>query len=168
MSSVWKAIRAVCMTMSKHFSLHPYHPLLRLCAMKAIMVALKPAPFGQQPILPGYKNGMTGRAWSPWPRKEKSVIRWVKKLACHQQSWCRWSAAIRTRSTGALGDWKWVLDIAFDEDNNRTRKGHSAANFAVIRHIALTKSKPKKPPKWVSKSNAGWDDRYLLRILGLN
>ena len=43
----------------------------------------------------------------------------------------------------------WVLDIAFDE----TRKGHSAANLAVIRHIALTKSKPKKLPKSVSKSN---------------
>jgi predicted transposase YbfD/YdcC len=47
----------------------------------------------------------------------------------------------------------WVLDIAFDEDSNRTRKGHSAANLAVIRHIALTKSKPKKLPKSVSKSN---------------
>ncbi|MDO9469224.1 MAG: ISAs1 family transposase [Nitrosomonas sp.] len=28
----------------------------------------------------------------------------------------------------------WVLDIAFDEDRNRTRKGHSAANLATIRH----------------------------------
>ena len=31
----------------------------------------------------------------------------------------------------------WVLDVAFDEDRNRTRKGHSASNLAVIRHIAL-------------------------------
>jgi predicted transposase YbfD/YdcC len=31
----------------------------------------------------------------------------------------------------------WVLDIAFDEDSDRTRKGHSAANLATIRHIAL-------------------------------
>jgi predicted transposase YbfD/YdcC len=31
----------------------------------------------------------------------------------------------------------WVLDIAFDEDSNRTRIGHSTANLAIIRHIAL-------------------------------
>ncbi|MGH8556149.1 MAG: ISAs1 family transposase [Methylococcales bacterium] len=41
----------------------------------------------------------------------------------------------------------WVLDIAFDEDNNRTRKGHSAANFAVIRHIAVNLIKRKNPRK---------------------
>jgi len=31
----------------------------------------------------------------------------------------------------------WVLDSAFDEDSNRARKGNSAANMAVVRHIAL-------------------------------
>jgi predicted transposase YbfD/YdcC len=31
----------------------------------------------------------------------------------------------------------WVLDVAFGEDGNRTRKGHSADHLAVIRHIAL-------------------------------
>jgi len=31
----------------------------------------------------------------------------------------------------------WVLNIAFNEDSNRTRKGHSTENLAVIRHIAL-------------------------------
>jgi predicted transposase YbfD/YdcC len=31
----------------------------------------------------------------------------------------------------------WVLDITFDEDSTRTRKGHSAANLATIRHAAL-------------------------------
>ncbi|MGZ4997481.1 MAG: ISAs1 family transposase, partial [Methylobacter sp.] len=41
----------------------------------------------------------------------------------------------------------WVLDIAFDEDSNRTRKGHSAANLAVIRHIALNLIKAEKKSK---------------------
>jgi predicted transposase YbfD/YdcC len=41
----------------------------------------------------------------------------------------------------------WVLDIAFDEDSNRTRKGHSAANLAVIRHIALNLIKAEKTSK---------------------
>lgn len=38
----------------------------------------------------------------------------------------------------------WVLDVAFDEDSNRTRTGHSAANLAVIRHIALNLIKAEK------------------------
>lgn len=31
----------------------------------------------------------------------------------------------------------WVLDIAFDEDHNRTRKGDGAENLSTIRRIAL-------------------------------
>ena len=65
----------------------------------------------------------------------------------------------------------WVLDIAFDEDSNRTRKGHSAANFAVIRHIALNLIKAEKTAKVggkIKRLKAGWDNDYLLRILGVN
>jgi predicted transposase YbfD/YdcC len=65
----------------------------------------------------------------------------------------------------------WVLDIAFDEDSHRTRKGHSAANFAVIRHIALNLIKTEKTAKVgvkIKRLKAGWDTFYLLRILALN
>lgn len=65
----------------------------------------------------------------------------------------------------------WVLDVAFDEDSNRTRNGHSAANLAVIRHIALNLIKAEKTAKVgvkIKRLKAGWDDNYLLRILGLN
>lgn len=41
----------------------------------------------------------------------------------------------------------WVLDVAFDEDGNRTRKGHSDANLSVIRHIALNLIKTEKTSK---------------------
>lgn len=41
----------------------------------------------------------------------------------------------------------WVLDVAFDEDSNRTRKGHSASNMSVIRHIALNLIKSEKSSK---------------------
>jgi predicted transposase YbfD/YdcC len=57
----------------------------------------------------------------------------------------------------------WVLDIAFDEDSNRTRKGHSAANFAVIRHIALNLIKAEKTAKVgikIKRLKAGWDNNY--------
>ena len=64
----------------------------------------------------------------------------------------------------------WVLDIAFDEDSNRTRNGHSAANLAVIRHIALNLIKAEKTAKVgvkIKQLKAGWDNNYLLHILGL-
>lgn len=63
----------------------------------------------------------------------------------------------------------WVLDIAFDEDSNRTRKGYSAANLAVIRHIALNLIKNEKSSKVgvkIKRLKAGWDNDYLLRVIG--
>ncbi len=47
----------------------------------------------------------------------------------------------------------WVLDVAF-EDSNRTRKGCSAANLAVIRHIALNLIKTEKTANMGVKLNA--------------
>lgn len=64
----------------------------------------------------------------------------------------------------------WVLDIAFDEDQNRTRKGNSAANLAVIRHIALNLLKNEKSSKVgikTKRGKAGWSKQYLLKVLGL-
>jgi len=62
----------------------------------------------------------------------------------------------------------WVLDQAFDEDAHRTRVGNSAANMAVIRHIALNLIKNEKTSKVGVKTKrlkAGWDENYLLKIL---
>jgi predicted transposase YbfD/YdcC len=62
----------------------------------------------------------------------------------------------------------WVLDVAFDEDRNRTRQGHSAANLAVIRHIALNLLKNESSRKVgikVKRKRAGWDNDYLLRLI---
>ena len=65
----------------------------------------------------------------------------------------------------------WVLDQAFDEDDQRTRVGHSAANMAVMRHIALNLLKTEKTAKVGVKTKrlkAGWDNEYLLKVLYLN
>ncbi|MDQ6989586.1 MAG: ISAs1 family transposase, partial [Mariprofundaceae bacterium] len=62
----------------------------------------------------------------------------------------------------------WVLDCAFDEDSNRTRKGNSAANMAVVRHIALNLIKADISSKIGIKNRrlkAGWDNDYLERLL---
>jgi predicted transposase YbfD/YdcC len=63
----------------------------------------------------------------------------------------------------------WVLDVAFREDANRSRSGHSAENLAVLRRLALNLLR-REPSRKVgikaSRLKAGWDNAYLLRVLG--
>lgn len=64
----------------------------------------------------------------------------------------------------------WVLDVAFDEDSNRTRIGNSAANLGIVRHIALNLIKNEKSSKVgvkTKRAKAGWNNLYLLKILGI-
>jgi predicted transposase YbfD/YdcC len=64
----------------------------------------------------------------------------------------------------------WVLDVVFKEDENRTRAGHAQENLAIIRHIALNLIKQEKTKKGSIKGRrkcAGWDNNYLLTILGV-
>ena len=69
---------------------------------------------------------------------------------------------------GVENNLHWVLDQAFDEDAHRTRVGNSAANMAIIRHIALNLIKNEKTSKVGIKTKrlkAGWNEDYLLKIL---
>lgn len=62
----------------------------------------------------------------------------------------------------------WVLDVVFREDDSRMRVGHSAQNFAVVRHLALNLLKQEKTLKVGTKAKrmkAAMDDSYLLEVL---
>ncbi len=62
----------------------------------------------------------------------------------------------------------YVLDVAFGEDDNRTRKGNAAVNQSVVRHFSLNLLKREKTAKVGIKTRrkmAGWDDKYLLKVL---
>ncbi len=62
----------------------------------------------------------------------------------------------------------WVLDIAFREDESRVRTGHAAQNLAVLRRLALNLLRRERSTTVGIKAKrlkAGWDERYLLRIL---
>ncbi len=62
----------------------------------------------------------------------------------------------------------WVLDVAFAEDQSRSTSGYSGENLAVIRHLALnllTQDKSAKGGIRAKRLKAGWDDRYLLKVL---
>jgi predicted transposase YbfD/YdcC len=63
----------------------------------------------------------------------------------------------------------WVLDVAFNEDASRVRKDHGASNLSTLRHMAVNLLKQEKTAKVGVKNkrlSAGWDNDYLLQVLG--
>jgi predicted transposase YbfD/YdcC len=62
----------------------------------------------------------------------------------------------------------WSLDISFNEDACRIRKGHGAENFSRLRRIALNLLRAEQSHKVGIKNKrlrAGWDEDYLLKVL---
>lgn len=87
------------------------------------------------------------------------------------------SALAATRSHwGIENQLHWVLDVAFREDECRVRAANAGENFAVIRHFAVnlikaTKSGSKKNDAlgvYNKRLLASWNDKYLLRVLGIH
>jgi predicted transposase YbfD/YdcC len=65
---------------------------------------------------------------------------------------------------------QWVLDIAFREDNSRARLGHAGSNLALVRKIALnllTQEKTSRRSVAGKRLKAGWNEKYLLKIIGV-
>lgn len=62
----------------------------------------------------------------------------------------------------------WSLDVCFGEDQSRARIGNAAENLSRVRRLALTLLKQEKTAKVGVKAKrlmAGWDEKYLLRVL---
>lgn len=62
----------------------------------------------------------------------------------------------------------WVLDMAFDEDRSRIRRGHGPDNFALLRKIALILLKREKTLRRGlegKRKRAAWDHDYVLKVL---
>jgi predicted transposase YbfD/YdcC len=62
----------------------------------------------------------------------------------------------------------WVLDVHFDEDGNRARMDNAPENLAILRRLALNilRSHPNSTPVRRKIKRAGWDDSFLLAMLG--
>ncbi len=63
----------------------------------------------------------------------------------------------------------WALDVSFGEDLDRKRAGHAAQNFSLLNRIALNLLKQDKTCELGIKGKrlkAGWDNEYLLQLLG--
>jgi predicted transposase YbfD/YdcC len=62
----------------------------------------------------------------------------------------------------------WVLDVSFREDENRSRKDHTAENLAWLRRltVSLLAQDEEKVGVACKRKMAGWDDEYLLQVAG--
>ena len=64
----------------------------------------------------------------------------------------------------------WSLDMSFNEDNCRVRKGNAAGNLSIIRHIALNLLKHESSAKVgikIKRRKAGWSQQYLAKVLAI-
>jgi predicted transposase YbfD/YdcC len=62
----------------------------------------------------------------------------------------------------------WVLDVTFDEDRSRIKKGNAPENFGLLRRLALCLLKKESSSKRSIKGRrlrASWDQGYLQRVL---
>jgi len=62
----------------------------------------------------------------------------------------------------------WQLDVTFQEDQCRVRKGHADANFSILRRTALSLLKQEHTLKVGIKNKrlaAAWDETYLEKVL---
>ena len=81
----------------------------------------------------------------------------------------------KTAAEAIRGHWgienrlHWVLDVVFNDDQSRLRKGHGATNMAVVRHFALNLVRQAKDKRSIKlrRKLAGWSPDYLSQLLGL-
>jgi len=62
----------------------------------------------------------------------------------------------------------WILDMSFNEDYSRIRKGNAPEIMAIIRHFALNLLQQNKPPRQSIKGLrklCSWDETVLEKII---
>jgi predicted transposase YbfD/YdcC len=66
----------------------------------------------------------------------------------------------------------WVMEVVFNEDQSRARQRPAAENLALLRRCSLNLIKADqrlaKRSLKARRKNAGWDNHYLLHLLGIN
>jgi len=87
------------------------------------------------------------------------------------------SAALSARQAAdaVRGHWgienrlHWVLDVVFNDDQSRLRKGNGAKNMAVVRHFAINLLRQAKDKRSLKNRRkvAGRNTSYLATLLGI-
>jgi len=97
--------------------------------------------------------------------KECNEIRYY--ILSKYMSGRRFAEAVRDH-WGIENQLHWQLDVTFQEDQCRIRKGHADANFSILRRTALSLLKKESTLKVGIKNKrltAGWDESYLEKVL---
>lgn len=79
----------------------------------------------------------------------------------------RFAEAVRSH-WGVENNLHWQLDVTFNEDQSRLRKGHADSNFSILRRTALSLLKNESSARVGIKNKrltAGWDETYLTKVL---
>ena len=88
-------------------------------------------------------------------------------LSSHRPN-ARKLAKFARRHWSIENSWHWVLDVSFQEDLCRLRRGHSAENLAFFNRMAVSLLKADQTVKAgiaCKRKTAGWDDDYLIQLL---
>ena len=135
----------------------------RRCSVIADLSLLeKPA---QWPSLQGLVQIEAERYHKSTGKTEREIRHYITSM---KPDASRLNAAIR-QHWGIENKLHWVLDVGFGEDLCRKRQGNSAQNFSLINRIALNLLKQDKTCKLGIKGKrlqAGWDNDYMLHVLG--
>ena len=117
----------------------------------------------------------------PWPHLGSLVVvQSVRELGQRTQTDRRYyvsslkGADAKRMAQLVRGHWAvennlhWQLDVTFNEDQRRIRRGHGAENFSRLCRMALNRIKADKATKGsvrTKRLRAGWDDYYLFKLL---
>jgi predicted transposase YbfD/YdcC len=74
------------------------------------------------------------------------------------------------RSHWGIESLHWTLDVSFREDAQKIKTGHLPENLSLIRRLSLNFLKQDKTAKVgieIKRQKAGWDNDYLLKLLGV-
>jgi len=81
----------------------------------------------------------------------------------------QFSKAVR-RHWGIETTCHWSLDVTYGEDGLRTRQRTIAENLAWLRRftLSLLKQHPSKDSLAMKRRICGWNDDFLMQVLGIN
>jgi predicted transposase YbfD/YdcC len=113
------------------------------------------------------KLAAIGVAFSDTVRGGKSCDDVRYYILSRRLSGRRFGAAVRSHWT-IENRLHWQLDVTFQEDQCRVRKGHADANLSILRRTALSLLKNNTTLKVGIRNRrlaAAWDDSYLEQVL---
>jgi len=148
-----------------------------------------------QTVNGGHGRIETRRAWVTWDvehlgkiAKEWPALRSIVAIECtrkadgkNSKEWHYYISTLdKRRKAGTFlsyirGHWgvennlHWQLDVSFNEDQRRLRKGHGAENFSRLCRLGLNLLKNEKSKKVGIKGKrniCAWDNQYLLKVIG--